>query len=280
MRGLPGNRPQVTQRSLLGERQTPAYPPEFGEGSSAQPTPTHPHPPQGRIALNPSPGGEGWGEGSSGQPPSGYAKVSLREKVGMRVAAGASTHAQPAATNAPNQSPAVRIPSGRRGRFQTGRFRATTARGTKACGPGCAQPGTSPTHPGSPLRHPGVPGRDPAATHPKSAPKPPLAPNPDQSLPTSAHPVRGEPARSPRSAVSNHPRQQPSPSPASAIPASPAGTQHHGQPRHSQATPGAPLPPALQAPPIPSPSQSCARPASQTRPSSGRDAPPPLPPRA
>ena len=76
--------------------------------------------------------------------PSAVCPSPLREKVGMRVAAGVSTHAQPAATNAPNQSPAVRIPSGRRGRFVTGRFRATTARGTKACGPGCAQPGTSP----------------------------------------------------------------------------------------------------------------------------------------
>ena len=31
------------------------------------------------ASLAPSPGGEGWGEGSSGQPPPGYAKVALRD---------------------------------------------------------------------------------------------------------------------------------------------------------------------------------------------------------
>ena len=45
-----------------------------------------------------------------------------------------------------------------------------------------------PTLPASPHRHPGVPGRDPVATHPESAPKPPLATRQHQMLPTSASP--------------------------------------------------------------------------------------------
>ncbi len=41
----------------------------------------------------------GSGRGSSGQPTTDYAKVSSREKVGTRVAAAPSIHAQPAATH-------------------------------------------------------------------------------------------------------------------------------------------------------------------------------------
>ena len=43
VKGLPGNQARVTQRSLLGER--PASSSAAGEGSSGQPSPTHPHAP-------------------------------------------------------------------------------------------------------------------------------------------------------------------------------------------------------------------------------------------
>ena len=112
MRGLPGNRPWVTQRSPPVETFAQLPPSSkvrplllpllggegWGEGSSGQPSLglrkgllwarvgvrvfRGSVPPVGTSRWsaqpppNPSPGGEGWGEGSSGQPPLGYAKVS------------------------------------------------------------------------------------------------------------------------------------------------------------------------------------------------------------
>ena len=58
VRGLPGTQSRVTRKSLLGDLcKSPRV---LG----------------GAAALPPSPGGEGWGEGSSGHPPLGYPSVS------------------------------------------------------------------------------------------------------------------------------------------------------------------------------------------------------------
>ena len=62
VRGLPRTHPRTTtipqSRSplhpLLGERQTPVYPPAFGEGSSAHPPPNH-HDPSKPVPSSPSP---------------------------------------------------------------------------------------------------------------------------------------------------------------------------------------------------------------------------------
>ena len=82
VRGLPGNRPSgYAKVSPCGDLCT--TPPVL----------------EGAAALAPSPGGEGWGEGSSGQPSLGYAKVSPRggaaADLGRRPAGQGPQHGRP-----------------------------------------------------------------------------------------------------------------------------------------------------------------------------------------
>ncbi len=122
VRGLPGNSPSgYAKVSLLGDLCTTPFVRE-GAGRSfslslwervgVRGLPGNR--PQGYAKV--SPRGEGWGEGSSGQPSPGYAKVSLRERAGAcpgrdpggRVAAPLCTQAP--GTRNPAQTPC----SGRR----------------------------------------------------------------------------------------------------------------------------------------------------------------------